>query len=286
MKDCSVHHACTICEKNHHTLLHFISTIEAAPNISNTTKTAPNITDTPLNISDTSQNLSALTPRSQYEVMLQTAIVYVIGPGGQLVPCRSLLDPGSQSSFISKSLKSKLRLSAVCANVRINGIGGIHAGNVDEMVNVVLHLSNESHDSSSLCVNAIVLDRISENIPTRRVSLNWPHLDVLKLADPYFCEPSAVDLLLGADVYPMLLNEDFKVIANPSGELKAINTVLGYVITGPVKIFNSCITTNILTHHASVDYSDELLKQFWELEEILIFIWMIVCLELMILNVQ
>lgn len=63
-----------------------------------------------------------------------------------------------------------------------------------------------SHDSLRFSLDVLILPRVTDSIPSRLIrTVPWPHLEGLTLADPDFCEPLPVDLLLGADIFPYII---------------------------------------------------------------------------------
>ncbi|KMQ91466.1 transposon polyprotein [Lasius niger] len=86
-----------------------------------------------------------------------------------------------------------------------------------------------------------------------------------RLADPNFDQPAAVDLVLGADVYGMLL--DGGVRRGSPGEPAAHSTVFGWVLMGALT--ESTADTIVAAHTVAVeaDLHDDL-RRFWQLEEL------------------
>lgn len=58
----------------------------------------------------------------QKEIVLATAIVTVVDPNGQETICRTLLDNGSQSNFISSNLCNLLNLRKKSVSIPVSGI--------------------------------------------------------------------------------------------------------------------------------------------------------------------
>ena len=96
---------------------------------------------------------------------------------------------------------------------------------------------------------------------------HWSHLRGLDLADPNFLTPRRVDLVLGAGVYSRVLLEGAR--RGAQGEPSAQRISLGWVIFGaveaPPRIHEK---STFVTGQASDDQLRDLLKQFWELEEV------------------
>jgi len=59
---------------------------------------------------------------------------------------------------------------------------------------------------------------------------DWQLFDGISLADPGFCIPSKVDVILGADVYGQLLRSGLKRF--PLSNIVAQNTAFGWIVTG------------------------------------------------------
>jgi hypothetical protein len=81
---------CEVCQKPHHTLLHF-------------TSTKINAQSTPEELN--SSSFSGIAAGSQ--VLLSTAIIKIKDKNGNWLTCRALLDNASQSNFCSKKLAEK-----------------------------------------------------------------------------------------------------------------------------------------------------------------------------------
>jgi len=74
----------------------------------------------------------------------------------------------------------------------------------------VVEITIKPHFKSQfeLIISAHVLPKLTTVIPSHSVeNFNWPHLDALTFADPHFATPGPIDVLLGADVYGIILRE-------------------------------------------------------------------------------
>ncbi|CAB3261146.1 unnamed protein product [Arctia plantaginis] len=85
----------------------------------------------------------------------------------------------------------------------------------------------------------------------------------LPLADPEFCKPSLVDLLLGSDVAGQVLCSG-SVIALHRDGLIAFPSVFGYLVMGPAFPF---IQSNDQTVFTGVSLA-EVVQRFWKVEEV------------------
>ena len=68
----------------------------------------------------------SLKNKPRNHILLATAIVEVQNKSGQYVPCRALLDSGSESSFITERCVQRLRLSRTETHASIQGISNVN----------------------------------------------------------------------------------------------------------------------------------------------------------------
>ncbi|XP_033213997.1 uncharacterized protein LOC117171058 [Belonocnema kinseyi] len=121
-------------------------------------------------------------------------------------------------------------------------------------------------------VNALVLRDLGVFTPSQTiVNRNWAHIQGLPLADPEFAVPRPIDVLLGAEIYGLLLLDGLR--HGSRDDPVALQTFFGWVLIGPVEISEPL---NILDHSINVmalsshqkDNLAEILKRFWEQEEL------------------
>jgi len=86
-------------------------------------------------------------------------------------------------------------------------------------------------DSPQLQTTAWVLDHITNSMPTRPLPFAIKdHYSHLAMADPNFDKPGPVDMLIGADLYPQVM-ENGKVVVRKDCPA-AFNTIFGWIIIG------------------------------------------------------
>ncbi|KAF2886697.1 hypothetical protein ILUMI_19475, partial [Ignelater luminosus] len=85
----------------------------------------------------------------------------------------------------------------------------------------------------------------------------------IPIQDPTFGTPGKIDVLLGVDIFPEILQN--RKITGKDNQPTAINTVFGWVLMGPVSLKTPSITSLFIASSSSLETS---LKQFWELEEV------------------
>jgi hypothetical protein len=92
---------CRKCQKRHHTLLHINKQNQATNDNGSTTNN--NISaNTKCSINTEVNTYHTLKRKSRNHILLARAVVEVKNKSGQYVPCRALLDSGSQSHFITE----------------------------------------------------------------------------------------------------------------------------------------------------------------------------------------
>ena len=85
-----------------------------------------------------------VTESNNCSVLHPTAIVSVLNSKDQLIPCRALLDSGSQLSFITQALSRRLNLNITEKHLNVSGFGGQSNDVKAGLANMVLKsVSNE-----------------------------------------------------------------------------------------------------------------------------------------------
>ncbi|XP_065053577.1 uncharacterized protein LOC135682559 isoform X2 [Rhopilema esculentum] len=190
-------------------------------------------------------------------VALQTALARVKGRRESRM--RVLFDTGSQKTFISAKAVDRLALKPL----REESLGIKTFGKSEPEVKMreVYELELEPlHNGKSVTVEAFLVDEIStiSNVHVEEIKKNYQHL-----CDIYFSDVSRsedlleIDILIGAN-YLWSFHEG-QVIRGGQQDPVAIKTVLGYVLSGPVK-----------DHQHS---NDELSKRFLYLKKKLTHFW-------------
>lgn len=221
--------------------------------------------------------MTTSTIKNNPKILLQTARTHVFtADGSNLLPVRVLMDGGSQRSYITNSLKTRLGLSPLrTETLNLNTFGEEQFKRRQcELVKVNL----QGHDGTDIQICALNSPMICSP-PSAIVNLNnYPYLQKLELSE--FSQQEGVDyidILIGSDHYWDVVTGD---IAREDG-LVAINSKFGWLLSGPVKHGGGS------THFASTDLaiegltpatpttpgtsSEELhdnLHRFWDIESI------------------
>ncbi|XP_055904629.1 uncharacterized protein LOC129940343 [Eupeodes corollae] len=128
----------------------------------------------------------------------------------------------------------------------------------------ILQLKSTHEADFSIQVNAFVLTKITVDLPTHRIGIDrWRHLQGLSLADPNFGSPGEIDLLIGADVWGLIIKDG--LINGEANQPHAQNTHLGWVVSGPVDLIHCNLAQSM--HVRGNENLEEALTRFWLLEE-------------------
>ncbi|XP_075163362.1 uncharacterized protein LOC142235997 [Haematobia irritans] len=272
IKDCKSNYNCRTCNQRHHTLLHKgngASTMSLEQDASVRPSTsAQAFTTTIQSIPDTEQphittlalreaNRPALRPQSR-ETLLFTALVE-IESNGQRYEARAIIDPGSQSTFISDKLKNRLRLPTKRNLVHVSGLSPTVTETSTQAC--IFTLCSKVEPNFKLDVLAPVLKTLPFNLPPKDLDIDISTFEQ-PLADPYFYVSQSIDILIGLDLGPSIF--DVAAPIRPLGSLLAQKTVFGWIVGGPVE--KSTESKNEISLFNAVAL-DKILTQFWEVEE-------------------
>lgn len=196
-------------------------------------------------------------------VLLGTAEIFIKDNKNKYLKCRALLDGGSQSNFITRSLADKLQLKTYQASLPIVGIGG-NQTNINQSVHTEI---KSMHNNFSQNLIFLILNKITNNIPQ-----SFQAADTLKipenilLADPNFMISRQIDVLLGASIFYTLLS---------SGQIKLgknmpilTKTTLGWIIAGPLQIISKNPQSCFLSTNDSNCLIQKSMEKLWEIENL------------------
>ncbi|XP_067119161.1 uncharacterized protein [Centruroides vittatus] len=123
------------------------------------------------------------------------------------------------------------------------------------------HFKSELHASTS----AFVIERVTEKLPYVSLPSDICNdFNDLILADPFFYMSRNIDILFGVNVFLSLI--DGNLIKHGLGCPFALSSKLGWIISGKVT-FESHEPNRDVVNHACGN-TDELVRSFWELENI------------------
>ncbi|XP_050063173.1 uncharacterized protein LOC126552505 [Aphis gossypii] len=266
---CKSAYLCKTCEGRHSVLLHLDSKHKGSgktstPNAMAISKPIESTTDQ----NCTATNFSGAV-KSDVSVVLATAIVRIQDQSGELVPVRALLDTGSQISAITNQCAIQLGLPRHKGRVEVSGLAQQPVRTVKGSTNCsFIPLLYDAPQISA--TNIVILPKITALMPNQKLPISirerYGHLP---LADPDFDVPGSVDMLIGGDLYPFILQSRSDIVHSP-GLPSALNTQFGWVIVGAIEGSREYSTASSLVVHGASDNQNigELLQRFWEVEEL------------------
>lgn len=265
--------ACRKCNRRHNTLLHYnnvserTQALKATECVSPTTSTA--ISQSQQNIScvsstnlDMSLSNSMCSRPFVSDVLLQTAVVQVLNSSGIPELCRVLLDGASQSNFITNECCDRLGLTKFDFPSTIMGVGQT-VSELKYRTNVQVQSCINSFELNLSC---IVIPSISGKYPSNEINVSsWNIPKHLKLADPEFCKPGKIDILIGAGVYLNLLCIGQISLGQHLPTLQ--KTRFGWIFGGEFSHNATNASLSRCHFNSNLDVQRQL-EKFWEIEEV------------------
>ncbi|XP_049288981.1 uncharacterized protein LOC125766929 [Anopheles funestus] len=198
VKSCKSEHACRTCHQRHHTLLHVPTT--------------------------TTITMAAHDDRSS--VILETAVLFIVGDDGKKHEARALLDSGSMSNFISESLSRKLTATRNKINVAVTGIGKTAQSTRGSIVATVAS-RNQSYSNH---LKFLVLESLFAHTPITPIDTSSWSMPDLQLADPSFNVPGNIDIVIGGDTFWEVHSGRKRSMG--TGKPWLVETSFGWSVTG------------------------------------------------------
>ncbi|KAJ8910134.1 hypothetical protein NQ315_003505 [Exocentrus adspersus] len=264
--NCNSTSTCRLCQRRHHTMLHFDSgkVNNNSSTFSNISSATPAINNKPTHTNEFVQPSTSQTnlPSSvtsvtscltnSNTVVLATAVIEVVDVRGNFQKVRCLLDPGSQISFITSKCANQLGLPKQKLQTNIQGIGELNLST--QLGAVHLNIRPVGELDPKFSIYAVIVPKICTTQPN--------------LADPNFFKPGPLDVLIGADLYPYIIQGG--QITGTAYEPVAINTVFGFILMGKIVSPTAAIDPNFKTlcSHIEQQSLNNILQKFWELENI------------------
>ena len=187
------------------------------------------------------------------EVLLPTTMLKVRAVNGSFCILRALLDQGSQTSIITEHAAKALKIPRQRCKGIISGVGDKESNSKGM---VTLQCSSLINDFS-FETDALIMKQLIKNLPSCTLQKsNWSYLDHITLADPEFYKSRPVDILLGADIYSIVIMDG--ICRVNSALPTAQQTQLGWILSGNTKT----VHCNVVLHNI------EAIQKFWEIEDL------------------
>nr|CAI5818585.1 unnamed protein product [Callosobruchus analis] len=197
------------------------------------------------------------------QILLSTATIFIANRKGEFHECTCLLDSGSQSNLLSKSLCEKLGLNLQKTSVPLTSINQ-NVTKIEYKTRTVIKSRVTSFETELLF---LVVPVITERLPLvsfNKQSINYPKN--IRLADENFHLSKTIDVLLGAGVFFDLLG---------AGKIRLgkhmpmfIETSLGWICSGNINLGKVDQTKTVCNLSTIDEHLNEVLVKFWKLEDI------------------
>ena len=218
----------------------------------------------------TAENTTHTTRQADHVSLM--VLPAVIKNGNKSLEVNVMLDNCSTGSYVSEAAAEELMLEGDNQELIISGTGGSEVRKRSRQVEVIVaNLDNKF--SASLQAN--VLDTISGDTPAfewSKLKTKWPHLQSIPFQN--VAKRHQIDVLIGSD-NPIFHHVVREVHGEAPKDPIARKTSLGWVCFGPTlteefrrksrSYFTRTFRTNQIEERGP---SDDVLRQFWELEAI------------------
>ena len=236
------------------------------PDTSTSQQVQPSTTQTP------PQQITTTCAKTSGGVILQTATATAVSEDGSKTTCvKILFDNGSQRSYISENLKSKLGLKSKGTEaLNLNTFG---EKKFRKQRCELLELKLRASDGNDVVIKALKFPVICSPISATINLEHHPHLIGIPLADKSKID-DPIDILIGSDFYWDIVGSE--MIRAESGPV-AISSKFGWLLSGPTSDVKdtSTVATNLVISGGSTVLFDiqedpvvKTLKQFWETESV------------------
>lgn len=193
-------------------------------------------------------------------VLLETVALNVVDDQGNVFQARALLDSASMSNFMSKKLAKLLSNRQIKVDVTVAGIGQ----SMKKMKRSVTTTIQSRVSSFATKLEFLIIDKPSADLPTVPVQISTMKIPNVHLADPQYCVPSEIDVVIGGEAY-WELHTGKKFHLGP-GLPHMIETMFGWTFSGPTCVDSSGPKACLLS--TNDDSLDATLQRFWEIEAI------------------
>ena len=247
LSNCKSSYRCRDCGQNHHTTIH--QQAATAPPVNNTVATCHQVPD----------------------ALMTTAQVLLIGPRGQEVKARALIDSGAGLSLISHKVAQTLGLPLSPSKLQLTGVQGTSCKPAKFLTSLTISPLH-NREKKIQCTPAVV-QVVTSDLPPEKMEpvTELPHLIGLHLADEHYNLPGRIDILLGADLAPQIMSKRM-LRTGKDTEPMAQATEFGWVISGPATRIHHSTSAHTANHTLPQPeegpHTDELVYEFWKSEEV------------------
>ena len=213
-----------------------------------------------------STSVNKIDTQSPDYTHLQTARIRLVGPTGLSKETRCVLDGGSQSSFISESLITTLKLEVLAE--RHVSITAFETDRLPTEKRRLVRLQVQGlWNRSKQDITALESHNNYSTHPpiSQNVSLP-PTAQKIQLADPKDDQPDLpIELLIGGDHYWKIIKDTTPIRISPS--LVLLPSIFGWILSGSRSgVSVNQISVNKIELQREFTLLDTQVRQFWDLE--------------------
>ena len=181
-------------------------------------------------VSQLPQSTTTASSGSKGTVLLQTASAIARNEDStKSTRVKILFDNGSQRSYVTDNLKSRLGLKSTIKEMLHLNTFGEKTFRKQKWDVLTLFLQDVNEETSRVCV--LSFPTICSPLPSRVDANNYPHLHGLKLAD-YSDSEDSIDVLIGSDYYWDFVTSE--IVRGDFGPT-AVNSKFGWLLSGPTE---------------------------------------------------
>ena len=181
-------------------------------------------------VSQLPQSTTTASSGSNGTVLLQTASASARNEDStKSTRVKILFDNGSQRSYVTDNLKSRLGLKSTIKEMLHLNTFGQKTFRKQKWDVLTLFLQDANEETSRVCV--LSFPTICSPLPSRVDANNYPHLHGLKLAD-YSDSEDSIDVLIGSDYYWDFVTSE--IVRGDFGPT-AVNSKFGWLLSGPTE---------------------------------------------------
>ena len=210
---CKSPYRCKECKQKHHTSIH--EPQAATPSVNHSSTSSHQVPD----------------------ALMTTAQLLLIGPNGEELQARALIDSGAGISLVTKRVTQILNLPLEPARLQLSVAQGETTKPLEYLTS--LKLAPLHNRSLKMSCHPAVSTAVTSNLPSQPIPsvTHLPHLMGVRLADLTYNIPGQIDILLGADMASSIISPD-PPKQGKTTEPVAQSTKFGWTLSGPVPGFN------------------------------------------------
>ena len=171
------------------------------------------------------------------DALLTTAEVLLLGPNGEELKARALIDSGAGISLVTNRVAQLLNLPLEPARLQLTVAQGKVTKPLKHLTS--LHISPLHNRALKMPCLPAVADTVTAIIPSQPIPpvTDMAHVLGLQLADTTYHIPGAIDILLGADMASIIISPNDLPRRGKPTEPIAQSTHFGWTLSGPVPGF-------------------------------------------------